>query len=58
LSAEVELVAMDKLAEECVMDYDDMPELLDLGLREDATADQIFNLENLEARIQELIKEW
>jgi hypothetical protein len=58
LFAEGELGEMDKHAEECVMDYDGMSEVLDQEPREDATADQIFNLENLEGRIQELIKEW
>jgi hypothetical protein len=56
LFTEGEMCAMDKHAKECVMDYDDMLEVRDQEPREDATADQIFKLENLEGRIQELIK--
>jgi hypothetical protein len=52
LFVEGELGAMDKHAEEWVMDYEDMSEVLDQEPREDATAEQIFNLENLEVRIQ------
>jgi hypothetical protein len=44
LFSEGELGAMDKHAEECVMDYDDMSEVLDQEPREEATSDQIFNL--------------
>jgi hypothetical protein len=53
LFAEGEVSAMDKHAEECEMDYNDMLEVFDPEPREDATADKILNFENVEAIIQE-----